>query len=119
MENISPTGYQGQWQVSGAAFSNNPLLLSAPAPGNLANQKMQRRLADTQLIATIKHARLPGCKPHRIIDHGAVHRSEILNEKRFALEPDARVAPRHLCLRIEARKIDLRKDVRMRIGASK
>ena len=72
---------------------------------------MQCRFANAQLITTVENAWLPGREPHRIVDHGAVHRTEIFDEKCFAFEPDACMSPGNLCLRIETRKIDLRKDV--------
>ena len=63
---------------------------------------MKRRFADAQLIPTIEYAGLPGRETHRVVDHGTIHRAEILDQKCFAFEPDARVASRNLCLGIKS-----------------
>src|SRR5690349_9707610 len=51
-------------------------------------------------------------------ENGAVRRTEILYEKVAAFVPNTSVAARDLGLRIEAREVDLGKDVRLRIAAS-
>ncbi len=62
---------------------------------------MQRRLAYAQFVATIEHARLSRSEPYRVVDYGAVYRAEILDEKCFSFEPDARVAARNFRLGIK------------------
>jgi hypothetical protein len=76
-----------------------------------SHQKVQRSLAYAQFVATVEHARLSRRKPYRVVDYGAVHRAQILDEKCFAFEPDARVTARDFRLGIESRKINFRKDI--------
>ena len=99
IKNISPYKFShGQQAVSGGRTCACYLLL----PPDLANQKVQRRLAYAQFIAAVEYARLTWREAHRVVDHGTVHGSEILDEKCFAFEPDACVSSRNLRLRIES-----------------
>ena len=62
--------------------------------------------------------RLPRFKVDNIIDDGAVDRTEVFDHESAAFPPDARVATRNFCVRIESRQVDFRKDVRKGIGAA-
>ena len=72
---------------------------------------MQRRFPDAQFVTAVEYARLSGRKSDGVVDYGSIHRAEIFYQKSFAFQPDARVTARHLGFRIEARQVDLGKDV--------
>src|SRR5436190_24337765 len=83
---------------------------------------MKRGIADTQPVAAHDRVRMMRLQAHRSVggrnEDRAVRRAEVLDEELAAVIPNARMTPRDLCLRIEARKIDLGEDIRLRITAA-
>ena len=59
----------------------------------LAQEKMQRRLAETKLVSTVQNSRLAWREPNRIVNDSSVNRPQVFYQKRFSLAPDACVAP--------------------------
>ena len=81
-----------------------------------SDQEVQSGLAHADAIAAVERARLPRFKVDNIIDDGAVDRTEVFDHESAAFPPNARVATRDFCVRIESRQVDFRKDAREGIG---
>src|SRR3989440_3417679 len=79
---------------------------------------MERRLAESQAVAVGERSRLARPQSHGLVDDRAVDAPQIFEEERVALAPDARVAARDFRLRVEARKIYVGEDVRLRVCAT-
>jgi hypothetical protein len=79
---------------------------------------VQSGLAHADAIAAVERARLPRFKVDNIIDDSAVDRTEVFDHESTALSPDARVPTRNFRVGIKSRQVDLRKDIRERIGAA-
>ena len=79
---------------------------------------MQRRFPQTQLVSAVQNSRLARGKSDGIVNYCAVNRSQIFDEKRFSFTPNPGVTARDFGFGIEARKIDLRKNIGMRISAT-
>src|SRR4029453_19233135 len=94
-----------------------PLPVPTSSIATLSEQEMQRGLAHANPIAAIQRARVAWFEVHHIIYYRAIHGAKDFDQKSIAFPPDAPMTTRHFCLRIKARKVDLRKDVRQRIGA--
>src|SRR2546430_15744835 len=86
--------------------------------GLLSDQKVQRGPADFYAIAAPKRGWVARLAPNQVIDYGAVDRTEIFDHERLAFAPDARVTARDLCLRIEARQVNLGKNIGHWIGTA-
>src|SRR6267378_1646018 len=79
---------------------------------------MQSSFAQANLVAAIQNAWLARRQSHGVVDHRSVYRSQVFDQESVAFGPDPRVAPRYFRLRIESRKIDLGKYVRVWIRSS-
>ena len=77
---------------------------------------MKRGLPELYSISALEWPRPARFQPDDVIDHRAVHGTEVFHFKDIAVAPNARVPARDLCVRIESRQIDLRKDIGKRIG---
>src|ERR1700693_1954033 len=60
----------------------------------LENLKLQKRLADNNLIAVLKHMALSRQQPSTAIDECTVGRAEVFNKVLAVVTNDPRVAPR-------------------------
>ena len=77
---------------------------------------MKRCFAQAQFVSAVQDPRLSWRKSYRIVDYSSINRAQVLNEKCLTFAPNSGVTARDLRFRVEARKIDLRKNIGMWIG---
>jgi hypothetical protein len=78
---------------------------------------MKRCFAEPQFVPAVEDSRLAWRKSYRVVVYSYVNRAPVLHEKVLTHAPNSGVAARDFRFRIEARKIDLRKNIGVGIGA--